>query len=149
MKKAGSIGFERPTTDKKTEEALDNLFDDEEKSPETPAKGQGSDLRAETPAKSGKTPSKGQKTPIKADDGKSRQASEPTAHAAEPVLDINQIINAEVEEDGWVTRNFRIRRSHMNKIKSLTAKANSLGKRSTQDDIINEIFADWFRIKNQ
>ena len=71
--------------------------------------------------------------------------AEAARHSSGNGFDINRLATSQIEPEGFVTRNFRIKRSFMNKIKELTVKANNEGHRKTQDDIINSIFEDWFK----
>lgn len=102
----------------------------------------------ETDTQSAKTKPKKEESGVGNTAVDKRQAMFP---GSREVLNMDEIIQAQkgqLEEDGYVTRNFRLRRRLMNKIKLLTNNANSLGRRTTQDDILNGILEDYFEIKS-
>lgn len=140
--------FTRPKTKEEKESALNALFD-EEKGDEKGGNGKAFDSEETAgqepePPKTGGNKLSGNKAASAASKKKVELSQSENGNSG---YDINALIENDIEEDGWVTRNFKMRRSTMTKIKTLTNRANAMKMRRTQDDILNDILDDWFKNK--
>ena len=147
MAKLPPSGFSRPKPkeDPVIEKKLDDLFDQEDLGNKD---GSAAPRKPQKKIKAIKNESMDLPEPaIESGNGKELRSAFPGASGQGSGFDINTILAEEIEPEGFVKRNFSIRRVHMNRIKELTIKANNAGHRTTQDDIINSIFDDFFRNK--
>jgi hypothetical protein len=156
MAKLPSSGFTRPKSkdDAEKERELDELFEKEAggRDDDTASQAQSgvaAQSKLQKSVKVSKTNSEVLQGTGERPNGKELRSAFPSAEASEQGsgFDINMVLTEEVEPEGFVKRNFSIKRVHMNRIKELTVKANNRGHRATQDDIINSIFDDFFRNK--